>query len=98
VCLHIFSGLAAVGADSTQQQQQQQYDGTETYSENHGLQTVARYCQKRLVEVQDVRLTCDSPGAYYYGSKTYRSSEVCFYGDKVNVNAQGKPFVHTETT
>lgn len=90
--LPISALVAAVEADNSQQQNQDQQE-QESYPENHGLQTVARYCPKRMVEVTEVRVTCDSPGAYYYGSKTYRSSEVCIYGDKVNVNAQGKqPF------
>ena len=40
--------------------------------------------------VTSVRLTCDSPGAYYYGSKTYRGSEVCIDGDKASLKVKCK--------
>ncbi|KAL7566767.1 hypothetical protein ACA910_019364 [Epithemia clementina (nom. ined.)] len=33
-----------------------------------------------------IYLTCDSPGAYYQGSSTYRNSHVCTAGDKAQVN------------
>ena len=37
------------------------------------------------VTVQSMYLTCDSPGAYYYGSGSYRNSDRCKYGDKAKL-------------
>ena len=40
---------------------------------------------RKVVQVQNVSLTCDSPGAYYYGSNTYRDSTTCTQGDKAKL-------------
>jgi len=50
---------------------------------SHG--EITRLCSATLVEVTDIQLTCDSPGAYYYGSGSYRKSERCKYGDKADL-------------
>lgn len=42
-----------------------------------------------VVRVLSLALTCDSPGAYYYGSSTYRNSEVCVAGDKATLKITG---------
>lgn len=76
--------------DSSSSSSQQQQIQDEKYGQDHGLLASARYCRKREVEVTRVTLTCDSPGAYYYGSKTYRNSEVCVDGDKVNLKVHCK--------
>ena len=68
-------------------QQQEQV----TYSKNHGLLNVQKYCRRDEVVVTSAWLTCDSPGAYYYGSKTYRGSEVCIDGDKASLKIYCKP-------
>ena len=62
----------------------------DVYSKSHGLLTVEKYCRRKEIIVTSARLTCDSPGAYYYGSKTYRGSEVCIDGDKVNLKVHCK--------
>ena len=61
-----------------------------TYGKNQGKLNVQRYCRRKSVVVTSARLTCDSPGAYYYGSKTYRGSEVCIDGDKANLKVHCK--------
>ena len=61
-----------------------------TYSKNHGVLNVQKYCRRKDVVVTSARLTCDSPGAYYYGSKTYRGSEVCIDGDKASLKIHCK--------
>ena len=52
-----------------------------------GLQLVGS-CSKEDFEVQAVFLVCDSPGAYYRGSSTYRDSTTCVYGDKARLQLQ----------
>jgi hypothetical protein len=42
-------------------------------------------CYRNWVRVTKLVLTCDSPGAYYYGSTTYRNSETCATGDKARI-------------
>ena len=42
-------------------------------------------CADALIQVEDVSLLCDSPGAYYYGNGKYRNSETCALGDKAHV-------------
>ena len=53
--------------------------------EQPGYLDVQPFCNRRIVEATAVYLTCDSPGAYYYGSGAYRKSEVCMSGDRVNL-------------
>lgn len=43
-------------------------------------------CGDTSVLVDDISLMCDSPGAYYYGSKKYRNSATCEAGDKAKMN------------
>jgi hypothetical protein len=50
-----------------------------------GTLDVQSFCRRTLVKVTRVVLLCDSPGAYYYGSNTYRNSEVCMSNDKANI-------------
>lgn len=54
-----------------------------------GLQVVGS-CSQEDFEVQAVFLVCDSPGAYYRGSSTYRDSTTCIYGDKARLQLQCK--------
>jgi hypothetical protein len=42
-------------------------------------------CSDSIIQVQDLSLVCDSPGAYYYGSGKYRNSESCKPGDKARI-------------
>lgn len=39
-------------------------------------------CADSAILVEDLAITCDSPGAYYYGSSKYRDSATCMGGDK----------------
>ena len=43
-------------------------------------------CADSSIEVEDVSLLCDSPGAYYYGNGKYRNSHTCMLGDKGHVS------------
>lgn len=43
-------------------------------------------CEDTDIEVEDVSLLCDSPGAYYYGNGKYRDSNTCMLGDKSRVS------------
>jgi hypothetical protein len=54
-----------------------------------GLQLVATCSQADFV-VNAVYLVCDSPGAYYRGSTTYRDSALCIYGDKARLKLECK--------
>lgn len=90
-CLFAVHAEDSGNQDSYVSQQRQQ--GSQDYSKNHGLLTSERYCRRREIEVTKVTLTCDSPGAYYYGSKTYRNSDVCIDGDKVNLKVYCKTIV-----
>ena len=54
-----------------------------------GLQIVSA-CSKQDFQVQAVYLVCDSPGAYYRGSSSYRDSATCIYGDKARLQLQCK--------
>jgi hypothetical protein len=42
-------------------------------------------CADAVIEVQDVKIYCDSPGTFYYGSGKYRNSPSCLAGDKAKV-------------
>jgi hypothetical protein len=50
-----------------------------------GYHQVQTFCKRSYIEVSGLWLTCDTPGAYYYGSTAYRNSEVCMSGDKANL-------------
>lgn len=43
-------------------------------------------CADSIIDVEDVSLLCDSPGAYYYGNGKYRNSHTCMLGDKGHVS------------
>lgn len=43
-------------------------------------------CADATIDVEDVSLLCDSPGAYYYGNGKYRDSHTCMLGDKGHVS------------
>ena len=43
-------------------------------------------CEDTDIQVEDVSLLCDSPGAYYYGNGKYRNSNSCMLGDKGKVS------------
>ncbi|GKY96151.1 hypothetical protein MPSEU_000575100 [Mayamaea pseudoterrestris] len=55
-----------------------------------GFQQYNRFtvCGNSAIEVQDLSIVCDSPGAYYYGSNKYRNSADCQGGDKVKISIQ----------
>jgi len=42
-------------------------------------------CADSAVIVEELVITCDSPGAYYYGSNKYRNSATCMGGDKARL-------------
>lgn len=42
-------------------------------------------CSNAAIQVQDVQITCDSPGTFYYGSGKYRNSPSCLPGDKAKI-------------
>lgn len=58
-----------------------------THTTKKGLQIVGS-CSKEDFQVNAVYLVCDSPGAYYRGSSTYRDSTTCVYGDKARLQLQ----------
>lgn len=39
-------------------------------------------CADSLIVVEELLMTCDSPGSYYYGGNQYRNSATCVGGDK----------------
>jgi len=64
------------------------YNGT-VHTTRKGLQIVGS-CSKEEFLVRNVYLLCDSPGAYYRGSYTYRDSTTCTYGDKARLKLECK--------
>lgn len=42
-------------------------------------------CADSAIVVEDLAITCDSPGSYYYGSSKYRNSASCQGGDKAKL-------------
>ena len=42
-------------------------------------------CGDSIIQVEELTMTCDSPGAYYYGSGKYRNSATCKPGDKAKI-------------
>ena len=50
-----------------------------------GWLDVQTFCPDAPVQVEEMILTCDSPGAYYYGSSTYRNSKVCMSNDRATL-------------
>lgn len=64
-------------------------NGGNTTVTKKGLQLVATCSQADFV-VNAVYLVCDSPGAYYRGSSTYRDSALCIYGDKARLKLECK--------
>lgn len=45
-------------------------------------------CADSAVVVEELLITCDSPGSYYYGSSKYRNSASCQGGDKAKLQVQ----------
>ena len=39
-------------------------------------------CPDSPILVDEMSMTCDSPGSYYYGGNVYRNSDTCMGGDK----------------
>ena len=58
---------------------------TTTTDADKGSLDVQTFCKASKIKVRKVILLCDSPGAYYYGSNTYRNSRVCMSNDKANL-------------
>jgi len=57
----------------------------DTAGEADGYYNQFSVCDESSILVQDISITCDSPGAYYYGSNKYRNSASCQSGDKANM-------------
>jgi len=53
-----------------------------------GYKSVQPFCRRNFVKVKALWLTCNTPGAYYYGSSAYRDSEVCMKGDTANLRIE----------
>lgn len=67
--------------------------GKSKNNNNRGYHDVQPFCKRHYIQVTGVWLTCDTPGAYYYGSSAYRNSEVCMSGDKATLRVECKsPF------
>ena len=92
---------AVCGEDAAQQDERNSYSGTSSYSnkssnknssskEKNGFQNASPFCYQKFIEVNGVYITCDSPGAYYYGGSAYRKSEVCKTGDKAKLSFECK--------
>eukprot|EP00529_Nitzschia_sp_RCC80_P000590 CAMPEP_0113498916 /NCGR_PEP_ID=MMETSP0014_2-20120614/31455_1 /TAXON_ID=2857 /ORGANISM="Nitzschia sp." /LENGTH=376 /DNA_ID=CAMNT_0000393027 /DNA_START=199 /DNA_END=1329 /DNA_ORIENTATION=- /assembly_acc=CAM_ASM_000159 len=62
-------------------EQQQQMDG-DYYDGDGELYNTFTVCSDAVIEVKDVKIYCDSPGTFYYGSGKYRNSPSCVPGDK----------------
>ncbi|CAB9509239.1 expressed unknown protein [Seminavis robusta] len=60
--------------------------GDDNAEEGDYYQRYFEVCKDETIEVEDVSLLCDSPGAYYYGNGKYRNSETCALGDKGHVS------------
>ncbi|EEC47001.1 predicted protein [Phaeodactylum tricornutum CCAP 1055/1] len=53
--------------------------GSETYNNTFAV------CSDSVIIVEQMSIVCDSPGAYYYGSKNYRNSATCRANDKARL-------------
>ncbi|KAL3911315.1 MAG: hypothetical protein SGILL_007326 [Bacillariaceae sp.] len=42
-------------------------------------------CADAVIQVLDLRIYCDSPGTFYYGSGKYRNNPSCLPGDKAKI-------------
>jgi hypothetical protein len=42
-------------------------------------------CADAVIQVLDLKIYCDSPGTFYYGSGKYRNSPSCMPGDKAKI-------------
>ena len=61
------------------------------YGRKGELELTSGYCESNAtIDVEKVFLICDSPGAYYYGSGSYRDSARCKYGDKAKMHVYCK--------
>lgn len=61
-------------AEEEAEEEEQQEDGT--------VYNTFTVCSDAVIQVQDVKIYCDSPGTFYYGSGKYRNSPSCVPGDK----------------
>jgi hypothetical protein len=71
--------------DEDQQQQEAEDAAVEEEQEADEDGTVYNtftVCSDAVIEVKDVKIYCDSPGTFYYGSGKYRNSPSCVPGDK----------------
>ena len=55
-------------------------------AEDGSYTTQFSVCADSIVQIEELSVVCDSPGAYYYGSKKYRNSQSCVAGDKAKVD------------
>lgn len=64
-------------------------NGEDIQGNNNGADYYQKYfeaCADAAIDVEDVSLLCDSPGAYYYGNGKYRNNHNCMKGDKGHVS------------
>lgn len=45
-------------------------------------------CSDAVIQVLDLKVYCDSPGTFYYGSGKYRNSATCKPGDKAKIQVE----------
>lgn len=64
-------------------------DNADKSDPNWGKHVVQPFCRRDYIKVSGLWLTCDTPGAYYYGSSAYRKSQTCMSGDKANLRLEG---------
>lgn len=53
--------------------------------EDEAASNILSECENGVIFVEEITITCDSPGAYYYGGSNYRNSDTCVGGDKGRV-------------
>ena len=61
-------------------------------------------CADSSIVVEELSISCDSPGSYYYGSNKYRNSATCMGGDKAKLDfvfeivddLQASPYISVE--
>lgn len=55
---------------------------------NNGTYNEFSVCSEAMITIDELSISCDSPGTYYYGSGKYRNSETCQAGDKGKVHVK----------
>lgn len=62
------------------------YGSNSAQSASNGTYSEFSVCSDAMITIDELSVTCDSPGTYYYGSGKYRNSETCQAGDKGRVH------------